>query len=33
MDHESDAGEMRRTEARWRRKLGLQHGLIERVAS
>ncbi len=32
MDHETDAGEMRRTEARWRKKLDLPDGLIERVA-
>jgi probable rRNA maturation factor len=31
MDHETDAGEMRRVESRWRKKLGLPHGLIERV--
>jgi probable rRNA maturation factor len=31
MDHESDAGQMRRTEMRWRRKLGLPIGLIERI--
>src|SRR5579863_1038226 len=30
MDHESDSGQMRRTEMRWRRKLGLPAGLIER---
>jgi len=30
MDHESDAGQMKRTETRWRRKLGLPVGLIER---
>jgi probable rRNA maturation factor len=33
MDHESDSGQMRRTEMRWRRKLGLPAGLIERAAS
>jgi len=33
MDHESDAGQMKRTEMRWRRKLGLPIGLIERSAS
>jgi len=33
MDHETDSGEMRRTEARWRRKLGLPSGLIERAQS
>lgn len=31
MDHESDAGQMRRAEMRWRRKLGLPAGLIERA--
>lgn len=31
MDHESDAGQMKRTETRWRRKLGLPIGLIERM--
>ncbi|MEO8097941.1 MAG: rRNA maturation RNase YbeY [Acidobacteriota bacterium] len=31
MDHETDAGEMRRAEARWRKKLGLPAGLIERA--
>ena len=30
MDHESDAGEMKRTEMRWRKKLGLPASLIER---
>jgi probable rRNA maturation factor len=30
MDHESDSGQMKRTEVRWRRKLGLPVGLIER---
>ena len=30
MDHESDSGRMKRTETRWRRKLGLPSGLIER---
>jgi probable rRNA maturation factor len=29
-DHEKDSGEMRRTEARWRKRLGLPPGLIER---
>jgi len=33
MDHETDSGEMRRTEARWRRELGLPDGLIERASS
>jgi probable rRNA maturation factor len=32
MDHETDSGRMRRAEARWRRKLGLPNGLIERAA-
>ena len=31
MDHESDSGQMRRTETNWRRKLALPTGLIERV--
>ena len=31
MDHETDAGEMRRAETRWRKKLGLPAGLIERA--
>ncbi len=31
MDHDSDSGQMARTELRWRRKLGLAAGLIERV--
>jgi probable rRNA maturation factor len=31
MDHESDSGEMRRTETRWRKRLGLPSGLIERT--
>ena len=30
LDHESDSGEMRRKEIRWRKKLGLPSGLIER---
>jgi len=30
MDHETDSGEMRRAEIRWRRKLGLPVSLIER---
>jgi len=30
MDHESDSGEMARAESRWRKKLGLPDGLIER---
>jgi probable rRNA maturation factor len=30
MDHESDSGEMARAESRWRKKLGLPSGLIER---
>ena len=32
MDHESDSGEMARAERRWRKKLGLPGGLIERAA-
>jgi len=31
MDHESDAGEMARAESRWRKRLGLPDGLIERA--
>lgn len=31
MDHHGDRGRMRRAEARWRQKLGLPPGLIERV--
>ncbi|MCU1336230.1 MAG: hypothetical protein JWO19_1811 [Bryobacterales bacterium] len=31
MDHETDAGEMARAEARWRKQLGLPAGLIERT--
>ncbi len=31
MDHENDSGEMRRAETRWRKKLGLPAGLIERA--
>lgn len=31
MDHEQDRGEMRRTETRWRKTLGLPVGLIERT--
>jgi probable rRNA maturation factor len=33
MDHETDNGEMRRAEERWRRKLGLPAGLIKRVGA
>ena len=33
MDHESDGGEMLRAEKRWRTRLGLPNGLIERVQS
>jgi probable rRNA maturation factor len=33
LDHDSDSGEMARTELRWRRKLGLASGLIERGRS
>jgi probable rRNA maturation factor len=32
MDHESDSGEMARAELRWRKKLDLPGGLIERAA-
>src|SRR5580704_1230 len=32
MDHESDSGRMKRAEIRWRRKLGLPVGLIERAS-
>lgn len=31
MDHESDEGQMRRTERNWQKKLGLPAGLIERA--
>jgi probable rRNA maturation factor len=31
MDHETDSGEMARAEARWRKRLRLPSGLIERV--
>jgi probable rRNA maturation factor len=31
LDHETDDGQMRRAELRWRRKLGLPSGLIERA--
>ena len=33
LDHESDRGNMRRAETKWRKKLGLPSGLIERVRS
>jgi probable rRNA maturation factor len=33
MDHETDSGAMRRAETRWRTKLGLPGGLIERATS
>ncbi|HEV8413022.1 MAG TPA: rRNA maturation RNase YbeY [Bryobacteraceae bacterium] len=33
MDHETDSGAMKRTEARWRKRLGLPSGLIERVTA
>lgn len=33
MDHETDSGEMARAEMRWRRKLGLPAGLIERTGT
>jgi len=32
MDHERDNGRMARVEARWRRRLGLPSGLIERAS-
>jgi len=32
MDHEKDAGKMARAEVRWRKRLGLPTGLIERAA-
>jgi probable rRNA maturation factor len=31
MDHESDTGQMKRTELRWRKKFGLPTSLIERT--
>ena len=31
LDHETDTGRMARAEKRWRKRLGLPHGLIERV--
>ncbi len=31
MDHETDGGAMKRTETRWRKRLGLPSGLIERA--
>ena len=31
MDHETDGGQMRRAESRWRKRLGLPAGLIERA--
>jgi probable rRNA maturation factor len=31
MDHETDTGEMAKAEVRWRRRLGLPQGLIERA--
>ncbi len=33
MDHESDSGEMAQAETRWRRRLGLPRGLIERATA
>jgi probable rRNA maturation factor len=33
MDHETDGGRMARAEKRWRTRLGLPNGLIERVQS
>jgi probable rRNA maturation factor len=32
MDHETDTGAMAKTELRWRKRLGLPNGLIERAA-
>jgi probable rRNA maturation factor len=31
MDHQADGGAMKRTESRWRKRLGLPSGLIERA--
>ena len=31
LDHETDGGDMRRLETRWRKRLGLPSGLIERA--
>jgi probable rRNA maturation factor len=33
MDHETDSGEMARAEMRWRKRLGLPDGLIERASA
>jgi hypothetical protein len=33
MDHQTDRGRMARAERRWRARLGLPLGLIERIAS
>jgi probable rRNA maturation factor len=33
MDHETDGGVMKRTEARWRKRLDLPSGLIERATA
>ncbi len=33
MDHERDGGAMKRAEARWRKRLGLPSGLIERTTA
>ncbi len=33
MDHETDGGGMARAEERWRTRLGLPGGLIERVTA
>lgn len=33
MDHETDSGEMANVEARWRKRLGLPGGLIERTSA
>jgi probable rRNA maturation factor len=32
LDHEKDSGEMARSEVRWRKRLGLPSGLIERAS-
>ena len=32
LDHETDSGEMARAEARWRKRLGLPPGLVERAS-
>ncbi len=33
MDHEADSGQMARAEARWRKRLGLPPGLVERASA